>query len=140
MKQHGAGEKNIQVRHLGIGMITSMIITLLLTAIGASMVAAGKLPETASGYIAMMVLFLGALGGAAAGGGKAKGKRLYACMVIALGYYVTLLAMTALFFGGQYKGAAVTALLILSGAFVASLHGQRRGEGRRLHKSKIRHR
>jgi hypothetical protein len=42
-------------------------------------------------------------------------------MASGAGYYLTLLAMTALFFGGQYQGMGVTLGLVLAGAGTATL-------------------
>ena len=35
------------------------------------------------------------------------------CLAAGGGYYLCLLAITALFFGGQYQGVGVTALMVL---------------------------
>ena len=125
---------------LAFGALISVAITLLCAALCAAMISAETLPEQSLGYASLVILFLAALGGATAGAGKAKGKRLYVCLIVAGIYMLVLFGMTALFFGGQYSGVGVTALVLLSGAIVAAMTGQGRRKGANLRRSKIKHR
>ena len=43
------------------------------------------------------------------------------CLLTGVCYYLALLAMTALFFGGQYSALGVTALAVLAGSGGAAL-------------------
>ena len=94
-------------------------ISLLLTAVGACVVAklisAAVIQENAIGYGAMMIILASSIGGSAIAVNKVKKRMLQVCALVGILYYVMLLAMTAVFFGGQYQGMGVTALLILAG-------------------------
>ena len=52
---------------------------------------------------------------------KAKHKRIQISLLTGTGYYLSLLAVTALFFDGQYTAMGVTALLILGGSLAAAV-------------------
>jgi hypothetical protein len=44
-------------------------------------------------------------------------------------YYLMLLAMTILFFGGHFRGMGVTALMVACGSILAILGGFSKGRG-----------
>ena len=140
MKQNRVTGKETLAGSLALGAGMCMVVTLLLTAVSAALVSAGTLQESATGYIAMIILFLGALAGAAAGGSKRQEKRLYVCLLIAAVYLGMLLALTAAFFGGQYRGVGVASLVLLSGAFVGAMAGQGKGRRANLRRSEIKRR
>jgi len=82
------------------------------------------------GYAVMVLLITASSLGAAIAQGKVKHQRVLVCMLSGLIYYVILICITALFFGGQYTGFGVTGLLILGGAgTTALLSGRRKGRG-----------
>ena len=132
------------VSPLGRGVILGTAVCFGITLIGSSVCAAMISSETiaagSTGYGALMILLLASFCGATAGAGKAREKRLYKCMLIALIYMLLLLAMTALFFDGQYKGVPITALVVFTGGIVAAILGINRGKRSNLRKSKIKHR
>lgn len=140
MKQIKAAAGGSLVSGLVFGASVSAALTLLGTALCAAMVSAETIPEQASGYSALAILFLAALGGAATGAGKAKNKRLYVCLAVAGIYMMLLLAMTAVFFEGQYSGVGVTVLVLLSASIVAAMIGQGREKRTNLRRSKIKRR
>lgn len=69
-----------------------------------------------------------------------KEKRLLICALSGLCYLLMLLAITALFFGGQYSGIAVSGLVILAGSICVCLLGlmpqKRRNTSRRKMKNR----
>ena len=116
---------------VGIGTVTALAWTLLCAAILAKLMELEKLPETAVGYGAMVILLSASLLGALLAYGKVKSKRLQVSMLTAAAYYLSLLSMTALFFGGQYTGMGVTALLVFGGSGTAVLLGMGSGNGKK---------
>lgn len=114
---------------LTVGALTSLGITLILAVIGGKLVDMGTLREGTIGYIAMVTLLIASFCGALAAAGSIKRQKLMVCGLSALIYYAVLLGMTALFFGGQYRGMGVTALLVLCGCAVAALTVTRQGRG-----------
>ncbi len=112
-----------------IGAGVSLGITLLLAVIVAKLVDSGTLTEASIGYCAMVILLLSALAGSLAAWGRIKRRRIMVCGIAGGLYYLLLLAMTASFFGGQYQGMGVTALMVLCGCAGAALMGLRQGRG-----------
>ncbi len=98
---------------IGLGLLTSMVITLAGAAVAAWLVTTEKIGEGTIGYIVMVIIALSAAAGALMACGFIKRLRLQVCMLSACSYFLTLLAMTAMLFGGQYQGVIVTAVIIL---------------------------
>ena len=114
---------------LAIGSGTSLLITLVGSWFFAYLISKEILEEITIGYCAMFIILLASLTGTAAAVGKIKRRRLCVCGLSGLIYFGILLSMTALFFGGQYQGVGVTALLIMAGSCTVALLGLR-GERR----------
>lgn len=108
---------------IGIGTAAALVWTLMASAVLAKLMDLERLPEDAVGYGAVVILLIGGFLGAAAAYRKVKGKRLQVSLLTAAAYYLSLLSMTALFFGGQYTGMGVTALVVISGSLAAVLLG-----------------
>lgn len=113
---------------LGAGI--SVAVTIILSAVIAKLVQTEALQQDQIGYAVMVLLITASSLGAAIAQGKVKHQRVLVCMLSGLIYYVILICITALFFGGQYTGFGVTGLLILGGAgTTALLSGRRKGRG-----------
>lgn len=78
------------------------------------------------GYGSMIILLVSSILGALVSKSLIKHRSLLVCMVSGAGYFLSLLAMTALFFGGQYHGVGVTLALVLAGAGTAVLLSTKR--------------
>lgn len=116
---------------MGIGLACSMIITIVGTVITAYLVLSEKIGENAIGYSAIVILLLASAAGAWLTAGLIKRRWMVICVGAGGIYYLTLLAITALFFGGQYQGMGVTALVVLGGCGAVGLLGLNRGRSRR---------
>ena len=79
-----------------------------------------------AGYWIMFMLLTASFSGAQITAGKIKRKYLQISFVFGFVLWVILLGLTAIFFGGQYSGAAVTAGLIITGSICAGLLHQTR--------------
>lgn len=113
---------------IGIGLLGSIGITLCLAAVLAALIARETVAMEAAGYGAMGILLVSAGAGAWISAGLVKRQRLMVCLILGAAYYICLLSATALFFGGQYQGMGVTALVILAGVGAVILLGLK-GEG-----------
>lgn len=114
---------------LAMGAAVSLGMTLGLAVVTAKLVDSGVVRETGIGYCAMGILLLSAMAGAMVSSGRIKRQRMAVCAMSGGIYYLTLLAMTALFFGGQYSGMGVTALVVLCGCALVLLPQLRKGRG-----------
>ncbi len=121
---------------IGIGIAASMVIALLGAMVSAWMIAREHIGEGSIPYAAMLILAVAVAGGAIIAAWLAKEKRLIVCGVVGAGYYLCLIAGTALFFSGQYQGMAISALAVLIGSAIAVLAGMRGKKGTK-HKVKI---
>ncbi|MDD5864063.1 MAG: TIGR04086 family membrane protein [Firmicutes bacterium] len=122
---------------LAVGALFSIGATLLLTAVLAKLVEGETVQQENIGYGVMVILTVSAFTGALVSFGRIKRQRLLVCGLSGLLYFVILMSMTALFFGGQYSSVGVTALLILLGSAVAALLGLKQGGGGRRKKIKV---
>lgn len=125
---------------LALGALTAMSITLALSAIGAKLMDMEKIRETGIGYMAMGILLLSAFFGAWVAVRKIRRQKLAVCGLSSLIYYGILLSMTALLFGGQYRGMGVTALMVGCGGGLAALAVNRQGRGGKAGRRKAGHR
>ena len=100
---------------IGIGCGISLSFTILGAGLVAKLISMEVLRETAIGYGAMMTVLLATVCGAGVAVNKVKKRILQVAMLVGAGYFALLLAVTALFFGGQYQGMGVTALLVAGG-------------------------
>ena len=109
------------------GILTGGITGLAISVAGAML--AGKMldlewiPMTSIGYLAMVILLVSAYTASQSAWARVKHKRAAVSMGAGGSYYLMLLAVTALFFGGQYTGMGVTALLVLAGSGSSVLIG-----------------
>ena len=94
------------------------------------------MPQTAIGYGAMIILLAASTIGASISAWKIKRLRLQVCLLSGVAYYAALLCITALFFGGQYQGMGVTALVVLAGTGVAILLSTREKKTRKYRKGR----
>lgn len=101
---------------IGLALLISLLITLAGSALIAIMVSSERIGEGAIGYGAMVTLALATLAGAWIAVAFVKRLRLQVSMIFGACYYLLLLAMTALLFGGQYQGMGTTALVVLIGS------------------------
>lgn len=122
---------------LAYGAICSMAVTTMGAAMLAWLVSAEKVPEQAIGYGVMVFLILASFLGAMVSWAKIRRQRIMVCMLSGAVYFGMLLAITALFFGGQYSAVGVTALLILCGSGLAVLTGFGKGSAGRPRKVRL---
>ncbi len=113
---------------LGIGVLMSIAVTLLGATVIAWLLGAERIQEGSIGYAAMGILAIAAIAGCFTAVGKIKRLRLQISMLSGGCYFLTLLAITALFFGGKYQAVGTTFTIIaVSSVLVAFLSGNKKG-------------
>lgn len=114
------------------GMVVSLGITILGAAIIAKLLDLGKMSEEMIGYSVMVMLMAASFAGALVSRSRIKRQHLLVCGLAAVLYFLMLLGITALFFGGQYEAVGVTGVLVFGGSMLAVLCGRRSdGAGKR---------
>lgn len=112
-------------RGLAIGALVSVVMTILVTAVGAHMIASEIMPQEQIGYCSIAAILASTISGGLTAASRIKRRRLLTCMLSGTCYFIILLSVTALFFGRQYEGFGVTLLIVILGSFVAALLGKR---------------
>lgn len=130
------GRASSMPRGLAVGAAVSMAITLVSALVMAGLLDAEKLAWENVGYGIMVMVFCGAFLGAVTGYHLVKRQRMVVCLMGGGIYFLMLLAVTALFFGGQYDGVGATGVLILGGSGCAALLGLRQGRGGRRRRNR----
>jgi hypothetical protein len=120
---------------LGIGLAVCMVLTVSAAAICTNLILNEKIVEGAIGYCAIVTLLIASTAGAWLAAVLVKRRWMIVCLGVGCAYFLSLLAITALFFGGQYQAVAVTALIIFGGCGAVGLLGLKgNGEGRKRRK------
>lgn len=114
---------------LMVGTLAAMVSTLALSALLAALIVSGTVCEGNLGYGVMALLFVSAALGGFVAYRRIKHRRALIFLGAAVCYLVTLTALTALFFGGQFDGFFPTAMLIIGGSGSAFLLSARAGKG-----------
>lgn len=119
MKQKGKARSIPAGVLMGVGVALGW--TILASAVAAKLIDMEWIGQNTIGYASLLILLSGSFLAASVAKHEIKKQRLMVCGITAAGYYLSLLAITALFFGGQYQGMGVTALLVLCGSALAAL-------------------
>lgn len=122
---------------LAIGVGFALLWTVLGAMLVAKLVDNEVMPQESIGYGSMAILLTASFLAAAVSFGKLRRQRVPVCLGAGGAYFLCLLAVTALFFGGQYEGMGVTAVLVLLGAGAAILPGCRGRGGNSRKRYKI---
>lgn len=113
---------------IAIGVLIAVVITILGAALLTTMISGERMALEVFGYGAMVILFLAALTGAVVAMIRIKHRKMQVSLLTGAAYYLVLLAINAMFFGGQYEGALTTGLIILAASGIAAVIGSREGK------------
>lgn len=122
---------------LAVGVTTSLITMMLCICLLAALIDREVLQWKQIGYGIMLVLLASSAIGSVVSCHKIKHQILLVGVLSGSIFYMMLLGITALFFGGQYEAVGVTALLTIGGSIAASLltaGGGKAGKGRKNRK------
>ena len=114
---------------IGLGVMISVIVTLLGTVVLTYLISRESVTQEGIGLGCGIILVIASFLGDICACAGIKRRWLMVCAVCSAGYYLVLLAVTALFFGGQYHGILTGAILILIGSAVAALAGMKGKNG-----------
>jgi len=112
------GRASSMPKGLLTGLICALIITLAGTTATAKLVEHQHLALEKTGYAVMLIIIAASWFGSWISNKMIRHQKIKVCMLSAICVYLLLLAITALFFGGQYDGAGETALLIFCGSML----------------------
>lgn len=104
-----------------IGVCISLGMTLILSAILAKLISIEKLEWEKVGYGIMLILLIASVVGAKATCILVKRRKIMSCLVTGGLYWLGLLIIAALFYGGQYTGIGVSGAIILCGCAAVCL-------------------
>ena len=136
VNQKPSGRASSMPMGLTTGLVTSLGITILLAALSAKMVDMQWIEEKDIGYCAMVILLAAPYGGAVTAQNRIKRQRLLVCAISGGLYFLVLMGITALFFGGQYEAVGVTSLLIVGGTALSVLSGGQHNRAGKRRKKK----
>lgn len=111
---------------LAYSAAVSLTMTILLSAITAAVLEKGILSFEHSGYAVMMILFFAAMTGGVVSAARIKHQILAVCIGSGILYFLILLSITALFYGGQYCAVGETTAVIAAGTAVAAAFSLRK--------------
>ena len=135
--QKTSGRASAMPAGLLYGALVSMIITVIGSAVTAKLMDMETVGSGAVGYAVLLMLMLASYLGAAVSCRRIKRQYLAVCLLSGTVYFLILLSITALFFGGQYEAVGVTGILVLGGSLLALLTGtgvNKAGKRRRCRK------
>ncbi len=123
---------------IGMGTLVSVVITLLGAALTAYLVSTEKIGEGSMEMGAWIVTALASILGAWTAVAMVKKGRMQTAALTGLAYFLVLLSMTALFFGGQYHGIGVSALIVfLCVGATGLLSARTKTTGKRGHRKRL---
>lgn len=106
---------------IGVGTGISLVVMMLGILITALLLMNETIKESAIGYGVMIITIVSAIAGCATTVTLARNRILVLSICTAFVFALLLLAITALFFGGQYNGVWVTMLMIIGSSVAVAL-------------------
>ena len=123
---------------LGAGIC--ILISLSAAALYAYLIVTEKMSPDTIGYVTMLTLALASAAGSWLAATVIKHRWLPVCLGVGGIYFGLLMGITIMFFGGQFQGIIVTALMVLAGSGCVALLGLRSQNKRHRKMKKIRFR
>ena len=105
---------------ISLGLLVSILFTLISAAGITQLVTKEKIAENNIGYLILAVLLLSTMVGAWTAVIRTKRLRLQVCLLEGAGYFLAMLAIAAMFFGGRYQGVLPSAMTILTGCLLVA--------------------
>ena len=116
---------------LATGLCIALATTLILSALLAKLVSADKVEWGSIGYGIMIILLLTSVIDSKATCFMIKRRKPIGCLLAGLLYWLSLIMITALFFGGQYDGMGVTGVIVFCGSAIVCLLESRGEKGKK---------
>ena len=135
-QRNGMGKATSMPVGIGIGLGTGIAITLIGAVILAFALEAQRVSVEMMGYGIMVVLFISAFAASIVAMWCVKHRKMQVSLITAGAYLLSLFAINALFFGGQYEGVGATLLVVAIAGAVAGFVGSSGGKQAK-HRRKI---
>lgn len=129
MNQKPSGRTMTMPGGLAAGVSLGLLLTVLLSAVLAKLADMELVREEQLGYGIVILLLLSSSTASAFSYARIRRRKLPVFVLSGLIYLLSLLALTALFFGGQFHGVGATALVVMGGSMAAFFlfgHGKRK--------------
>ena len=120
-------------KSVAAGVLLGAAWTILCAVVLAKLIDSGVMPMEKVGYGSMAAVLSAVFAGASLAGRKAGHMVVQAAAISGAAYFLCLLLVNALFFGGSYSGMAVTFVLIAL-ATIAAVLAAGKGSGRHRRK------
>ena len=114
------------VTGLMLGLLVSILLMLAICLIATGLVAGEKLGQQQMGYGACIALLISGFAGAWTSAQIINEKRILICIISGGVYFLFLLCVTAIFFGGNFQNIWTTGLMILGTNMAAAFVGLKR--------------
>lgn len=112
--------------------VSAVVLTITLASVTAVLIENEVIQANGAGYCVMGILVMVSMAAGLLAAELVKNKHMQVCMAAGICYFMSLIAMTELFFGGQYTGTLTTFLMIVVGSLLSALIEMRKnGQGRR---------
>ena len=125
------------LRAVSSGITASCVCAILWAAVLAKLLDGEVIKMESVGYWAMAAHVTAALAGSLFAAGRAGHRRALTMGITGVGYYICLLLVNALFFGGRFTGLGVTFLLVAAAVGVGTLTAGKGSAGTRRRRYKI---
>ena len=140
LRQVKTGRATSMAQGLSMGIAVSIAITLAAAFILAKLVDKQLLPWENVGYGILAAVIFASFFGAWTAYSNIKHQRLLVCGLSGILYWAILLAVSILFYGGQFEGMLTTAGIIFAGCMSVFLLRTPRKKGSAGIKRRVRHR
>ena len=120
-----------------VGVVVGMVITLVIAGFGSYLIAIEKTPEQSADWIVVLGVLAGSIASSAVVKAKAQGMGILGGFAGGALYFVGLLCVAAIFFGGVTRSVVITALVVLCGSGLTCLARRKGGKQRKFKMPKM---
>lgn len=113
---------------LAVGTLTGLAVTVALSALLALLVNMELIERDNTGYAIMLLLLTSSAAASAIAYRRIRRRKLPVYIMAGVAYFLSLLAVTALFFGGQFHGVYACAAMVAAGSMGAFLLSGKRNQ------------
>ena len=126
----------IKPKGICFGLGTSIAISFLGAAAFSWLLISEKIEESNLGYVTAILLLVSSTVGSLVASSIIRQKRILVCLLSGSMYFLSLLAINALFLQGEYSGVGVSAILVLAGSLSVALLSLKNGKNQKSKKRK----
>lgn len=135
MNTNHTGRATSIPKGLAISGALATTVTIIGSGIIATLINTQMITESNIGYAIMIMLIVTSYLCSLTAWIKIKHRRLLVCISAGCVYFAILMSITAMFFGGQYSSVWETALLVLCGCLLATMHEKKTKKRKKYRKA-----